>query len=95
MSDEPIEKCPKFDGKVKRLFGKEVGLIFKGSGFYSTDYKRNDSQRRPVAEELNLARNHPVQMVVSVKVDVIILDVINTVKSLGNRLKKIRKMLGG
>lgn len=39
-------------------------------------------KERPVAEELNLVINHPVQMVVSVKGDVIILDVINTVKNL-------------
>lgn len=43
MSGEPLKKCPKCGGKVKRLFGKEIGIIFKGSGFYSTDYKRNDS----------------------------------------------------
>ncbi len=44
MNDKPIEKCPECNGKVKRLFSKDVSLIFKGSGFYSTDYKRNDSQ---------------------------------------------------
>jgi putative FmdB family regulatory protein len=40
MRDEPLKKCPKC-GKsgVKRLVGGGAGLIFKGSGFYITDYK--------------------------------------------------------
>lgn len=42
MSDEPVKKCPNCGGATRRLFGK-VGLIFKGSGFYSTDYKNIDS----------------------------------------------------
>lgn len=39
MSDEPIKKCPKCEGRVKRLIGTGIGVIFKGSGFYATDYK--------------------------------------------------------
>lgn len=35
----PIEECPECGGKVKRLIGAGAGLIFKGSGFYSTDYR--------------------------------------------------------
>lgn len=46
MSDKPIEKCPKCGGRARRLFSKDVGLIFKGPGFYSTDYKRNKSKNR-------------------------------------------------
>jgi putative FmdB family regulatory protein len=40
MRDEPLKKCPKC-GKsgLKRLVGGGAGLIFKGSGFYITDYK--------------------------------------------------------
>jgi len=40
MNDEPLKKCLKC-GKsgVKRLVGKGAGLIFKGTGFYITDYK--------------------------------------------------------
>jgi putative FmdB family regulatory protein len=40
MSAEPIKECPKCKGKVKRLIGAGAGPIFKGSGFYETDYKR-------------------------------------------------------
>ena len=38
MSDEPLKVCPKCQGKLtKTLY--PTGVIFKGSGFYSTDYK--------------------------------------------------------
>jgi len=47
MRDEPLQECPKDlcrlpkwgHGKVKRLLGTGAGIIFKGSGFYSTDYR--------------------------------------------------------
>jgi putative FmdB family regulatory protein len=41
MKDEPIKRCPKCKKLgVKRLIGKGAGLIFKGTGFYITDYKK-------------------------------------------------------
>lgn len=46
MNDKLIEKCPRCKGKVKRLIGGGAGIIFKGSGFYETDYKK-ESQPRP------------------------------------------------
>lgn len=39
MKDEPIKICPVCNGEVKRLIGSGAGTIFKGSGFYHTDYK--------------------------------------------------------
>ena len=39
MSDEPLNKCPDCNRKVRRLVSGGTGLIFKGSGFYLTDYK--------------------------------------------------------
>jgi predicted nucleic acid-binding Zn ribbon protein len=47
MRAEPFRECPKElcrmakwgHGKVKRLLGTGAGVIFKGSGFYSTDYR--------------------------------------------------------
>jgi putative FmdB family regulatory protein len=44
INDELLTKCPKCGGKVKRLIGAGAGPIFKGSGFYQTDYK-NKSNR--------------------------------------------------
>ena len=47
MRDEPFRVCPKElcrlpkwgHGKIKRLLGTGAGIIFKGSGFYITDYR--------------------------------------------------------
>lgn len=40
MRDEPLKKCPACKkAALKRLVGGGAGLIFKGSGFYITDYK--------------------------------------------------------
>lgn len=42
MKDEPLKRCPKCRCKVRRLLGSGAGIIFKGSGFYQTDYRSND-----------------------------------------------------
>ena len=50
MRDSAFTECPKEHcqlkkwghGKVKRLLGTGAGLIFKGSGFYITDYRSNN-----------------------------------------------------
>lgn len=39
MSARPINKCPECGGKVRRLIGTGAAIIFKGSGFYATDYR--------------------------------------------------------
>jgi putative FmdB family regulatory protein len=40
MSDPPLLKCPKCGKRrLKRLIGAGAGVIFKGSGFYTTDYR--------------------------------------------------------
>lgn len=43
MSDEPIRVCPNCSGRVRRLISGGTGLIFKGSGYYLTDYKNKPS----------------------------------------------------
>jgi len=40
MSARPVAKCPKCGRPVRRLIGRGAAVIFKGSGFYETDYKR-------------------------------------------------------
>jgi putative FmdB family regulatory protein len=40
IKDEPLKRCPKCKRKVRRLLGAGAGLIFKGSGFYITDYRK-------------------------------------------------------
>jgi putative FmdB family regulatory protein len=39
MAAEPLSVCPKCKGRVQRKISGGTGLIFKGSGFYITDYK--------------------------------------------------------
>lgn len=42
MTDKPIRVCPECKGrKVRRLIGTGAAIIFKGSGFYQTDYRSN------------------------------------------------------
>jgi putative FmdB family regulatory protein len=43
ISDEPIRVCPKCGSRVQRLISGGSGLIFKGSGFYATDYQHKKS----------------------------------------------------
>lgn len=43
MKEEPLKICPVCRGKIKRLIGAGAGPIFKGSGFYQTDYKNSSN----------------------------------------------------
>lgn len=45
MKDDPLTVCPVCKGEIKRLIGAGAGPIFKGSGFYQTDYKNSDKSR--------------------------------------------------
>ncbi len=43
ITAEPVKDCPSCgEHNVKRLISAGAGLIFKGSGFYETDYKRKN-----------------------------------------------------
>lgn len=47
MKDEALKKCPKCKKpKLKRLIGGGAGLIFKGTGFYITDYKNKGGGKK-------------------------------------------------
>mgnify|MGYP002622890847 CR=1 FL=1 len=52
MNDPKIEDCPAeaCHGRVKRLLGTGAGVIFKGGGFYQTDY-RSDSYKQGAKKE--------------------------------------------
>jgi putative FmdB family regulatory protein len=50
IKDEPKKTCPKCRGRVKRLLGTGAGLIFKGSGFYITDYRKPGYKERAKKE---------------------------------------------
>lgn len=50
ITEEPLRRCPKCRCKVRRLIGTGAGVIFKGSGFYQTDY-RSDSYKKAEKQE--------------------------------------------
>jgi putative FmdB family regulatory protein len=50
IKDEPIKKCPECEGPVRRLISAGAGVIFKGSGFYITDY-RSESYKREAEKD--------------------------------------------
>ena len=58
MSEEPIKVCPECGGEVKRLIGPGAGPIFKGSGFYQTDYK-NSSPNKPAKKTSSKPSSNP------------------------------------
>ncbi len=56
ITAKPIRKCPRCGREaVKRLIGVGAGIIFKGSGFYETDY-RSESYKK-AAEKENKSTN--------------------------------------
>lgn len=50
ISDEPEKVCPECGGPVKRLIGTGAGIIFKGGGFYITDYRSKEYKEKAKSE---------------------------------------------
>lgn len=48
---EPLTKCPKCHGHVRRLIGTGNGFLFKGNGFYTTDYRSENYKSSKQKEE--------------------------------------------
>jgi putative FmdB family regulatory protein len=57
MNDAKLTDCPLAgcDGQVKRLLGTGGGIIFKGAGFYQTDYRSSSYQAGAKAESASSA----------------------------------------
>ena len=64
MSESPRSSCENCGGKVKRLITGGTGLIFKGSGFYLTDYK-ND--KKPPKDKKETKKKEPSKTVKKAK----------------------------
>lgn len=68
IKDEPIKTCPHEKcgmkkwgkGKVRRAIGAGAGLIFKGSGFYITDY-RSDSYKQAAKKDSGGGESKPAE----------------------------------
>ena len=57
ISADPLKKCPKCKkNKLRRLFGTGAAIMFKGSGFYETDY-RSDSYKKAAAKDKKSAES--------------------------------------
>ena len=55
MKDEPKRKCPECGRrKLRRLIGPGAAIVFKGSGFYQTDY-RSESYKKSAAADKSAA----------------------------------------
>jgi predicted nucleic acid-binding Zn ribbon protein len=46
-----VKTCPSCGKKAKRLIGTGAGVIFKGSGFYQTDYRSKDYHEKAKADK--------------------------------------------
>ena len=49
--DDPLKECPECKGPVSRLLTTGGGIIFKGHGFYETDYKHAGEAPAPAAKK--------------------------------------------
>ena len=69
MMDKKLKKCPKCaKQKLSRLIGTGGGIIFKGTGFYETDFKRkvaapdkkdNSSSSQPACQKVDCCQKVP------------------------------------
>ena len=50
INDKPLKKCKDCGGKLKKLMSCGSGVIFKGTGFYETDYKKK-KEPKPETEK--------------------------------------------
>ena len=50
MTEPPVDKCPECGAPAERVMSAGAGLLFKGSGFYITDY-RSDSYKKAAAAD--------------------------------------------
>lgn len=49
MKDDPLTECNQCKGLVKRIISRNVGIAFKGSGFYATDSQKSSAAPKPAA----------------------------------------------
>lgn len=51
MNDSPRIRCPACRSLARKQFGTGAGLLFKGSGFYQTDYRSSSYQASAKADQ--------------------------------------------
>lgn len=53
IKEDALEECPETGQKVKRVISGGGGVVYKGDGFYVTDYKDSDRKEKQAAEKSN------------------------------------------
>src|SRR6266536_4318432 len=52
IKDKPLKKCPQCGkNKLRRVFGAGAAILFKGSGFYETDYRSESYKKSAKADQ--------------------------------------------
>lgn len=51
ISEPALTHCPTCDGAVERIVSREIGIAFKGTGFYSTDHNALKQRAREINKE--------------------------------------------
>ena len=51
MSDPPVAACPECGAEAQRVLSGGAGFLFKGEGFYITDYRSDDYKKKAQAEK--------------------------------------------
>ena len=63
IKQNPHETCPECNGSVIRLIGAGAGILFKGPGFYSTDYRKGSEKKSAtVAENQKQEKGKPSEV---------------------------------
>lgn len=55
ITEPPLQRCPYCNGKVSRLISRNVNVIFKGPGFYKTEYRSQDYLKKVKEEDKSKA----------------------------------------
>ncbi len=59
MSDPPLRECPKCGGVIMRVITGGTGMIFKGSGFYITDHRKESYKEAESSDKAGLSMPTP------------------------------------
>ena len=57
MSDPSLKSCEKCKGDLKRIISGDIGLIFRGNGFYLTDYVRKNKTNKENKKVVKAPKN--------------------------------------
>ena len=60
ITESALEVCPTTGQSVKRVIGGGIGVLFKGSGFYETDYvRKSDGGKKEKTETTSVPKTEP------------------------------------